>query len=109
MPRTTGSYVDFQPDSEHIITIGGEPRRDVVVTLGPDLIDKMAKGYMCLACYEDFSHTNIGAYPEKCPNFWCGYEVKERQPREFAESFGGVDVEWVAMQQRAEDAGLVIP
>lgn len=100
-----GDFVFFNDHPDRLVNIGGEWRRDVVATVGEERIKKMAQGYMCIQCFEDFRP--IGPYPETCP--MCGYEVAKNQQRDFEQNFQGIDWEWLEVAKKADDAGIYIP
>jgi hypothetical protein len=79
--------------------------RDVTITIGEDNLRLIANGYMCLNCLERLEH----AFPERCPNDWCGYPIRRDQPAAFERAFGGVDHEQVRTYERARKAGIVVP
>lgn len=79
--------------------------QDVTVTVPPDWVDRIAKGYMCLECYQPFET----AYPEVCTLPGCGYEVAKRQRADFDRAYRGTvesDVPTRAELERRDEETL---
>ena len=94
-----------------VVHINGRWMRDVTLTMGEDSLRKIAQGYMCINCLEDFTRAanNPGAFPEKCPNDWCQYPMSAQQKKDYEQHYGGIDWGYVKAMQKAEDAGIVLP
>lgn len=81
-PSGDGSYVRF-PDGREMV--------DADIVMPGDQIEQMRQGYRCIRCLEPQSE----AFPPLCestlPNgqHWCNYPIREKQPLEFAQRFGG--------------------
>jgi hypothetical protein len=101
----------YEDDPDRVVIIGGRPLREVKIELPQGLIDRLANGYACLRCLEPLST----AYPDVCPNEWCGYEIKKNQPDDFRaclEEIGlyeppdDYDYDY---RKRAARAGIIVP
>ena len=55
------------------------------LTLSPEWMDQLWKGYRCAACLERL----LVAFPERCPNEWCAFPVKAEQLRRLQIDFVG--------------------
>ena len=57
--------------------INGRWMQGVHWTLGDEDHEKLKSGVKCIQCMEDWSHSDIPAFPDNCPV--CSFPVKESQ------------------------------
>jgi len=74
--------VHIEPNNR-VVNIGGRWMRDVEITIPDEWLDRIAKGYMCISCFEPFTE----AYPDRCGT--CGYEVSRDQRADFDRLYRG--------------------
>jgi len=85
-----------EESTEDIAFIGGEWRRDVHFTVTDTVRDKIAQGYVCLNCLEEFRLHGLGPFPDVCPLPGCGYQPAKFQRADFDRKYRGVDTDiWV--------------
>lgn len=86
-PRRPAVPVEVDEDTENVLVrADGEVRRHVLLVFEEEDVERIRTGYCCLRCGEsqvDF----ICPFPERC--WLCGYEMKNKQLRDFAREFEG--------------------
>lgn len=85
--RQPAQVLHAEDDPDGLMKFEGDDRtfRDVRLTLAAKDVQRLAEGRLCIQCLEPFPE----AFPMVCP--LCGYEVRDRQPVEFARMYRGVE------------------
>jgi hypothetical protein len=65
----------------------GRKMHESRITVSPETMEKMWTGYICAACLEDV--TELGAFPVRCPNDWCRFEIRKLQRARLEQDFAG--------------------
>jgi hypothetical protein len=82
-----GAVQDIEP-SDRIRTLpDGRQMRESTITLSPQAMDQMWKGYRCARCLEYEGIVPLGAFPEQCP--LCKFPMRELQRQQLAQDFVG--------------------
>jgi hypothetical protein len=76
-------------DPETVVIIGDRVMRDAQLTLGPEMVQAIREGYLCIECFEPQQE----AFPRVCQASWCAYEMKKNQKADFDRRFRGEDTE----------------
>lgn len=59
------------------------------ITVSKEMMEQLWQGYRCAACLEDVAAHGLGAFPDKCPAWWCGFPMRERQRELLERDFVG--------------------
>jgi hypothetical protein len=78
-----------EDDPETVVIIGNRVMRDAKLTLGPDMVNAIRDGYMCIECFEPQDES----FPAVCQASWCAYEIRKNQRADFDRRFRGEDTE----------------
>ena len=75
-------------------------------------MERMWQGYVCAACLEDV--TELGAFPLRCPNDWCNFEIRKLQRAQLERDFVGEVEElradgWIDREQARMEEEFFIP
>lgn len=81
--------VEDDPTGKVRVAPDGRHHSDAKVTLTPTGMKMMMEGYICGNCFEDFTRSGIGAFPEACP--LCSFEVRALQAQQIAYGFVGAE------------------
>jgi len=66
---------DIEPTHRARPLADGRLMRESRLTLSPEWIEQLWQGYRCCACLERLTE----AWPERCPNEWCDFPIREEQ------------------------------
>lgn len=80
--------VDIEPSPSRSRQLpDGREMAESRITVSKEMMEQMWQGYRCAACLEDV--TELGAFPERCPNDWCRFPIREQQRRQLEIDFVG--------------------
>jgi hypothetical protein len=78
---------DIEPADRYRVLPDGRKMHESRLTVSPEMMERMWQGYVCAACLEDVSE--LGAFPVRCPNFWCGFQIRKEQRARLEQDFAG--------------------
>lgn len=76
--------------SDELFAAGGRLVRGLHVTVTEEQFDELRAGYRCLQCYAAQEH----AFPEKCVEPYCNWNLKRDQLRQLERDFAGEEDLW---------------
>jgi hypothetical protein len=84
-PDDWGVVQDIEPAERERQLPDGRIMRESSLTLSPEAIEQLFQGYRCARCLEQLEE----AWPEKCPNDWCAFPIRELQRQQLEIDFIG--------------------
>lgn len=79
--------VEVEPSLRYRELPDGTRRNESRLIVSKEMMEQMWAGYRCAACLEDVSE--LGAFPVRCPNDWCGFEIRKNQRAQLERDFVG--------------------